>query len=151
MRPPRDITTKAASRLAELESSDRILTITRRAARARPRLSPAPLVHAASKRARREIRIVYYLFVAAFRTAAADCPEWREAHDNLHAFMMDVLADCGLLGEPAEEALNVLRSLVRGYVLNEMMHTLIGVHSYEDSFESAVRVFIAGLSALIAA
>jgi hypothetical protein len=32
--------------------------------------SPAPLVHAASKRARREIRIVYYLFVAAFRAAA---------------------------------------------------------------------------------
>ena len=32
--------------------------------------SPAPLVHAASRRARREIRIVYYLFVAAFRAAA---------------------------------------------------------------------------------
>jgi hypothetical protein len=32
--------------------------------------SPAPLVHAASKRARREIRIVYYQFVAAFRAAA---------------------------------------------------------------------------------
>jgi hypothetical protein len=90
------------------------------------------------------------LSAAAFRTAAADCPEWREAHDNLHNFMMDVLADCGLFGEPAEEALNVLRSLVRGYVLNEMMHTLIGVHSYEDSFESAIRVFIAGLPALIA-
>jgi hypothetical protein len=32
--------------------------------------SAAPLVHAASKRARREIRIVYCHFVAAFRTAA---------------------------------------------------------------------------------
>lgn len=32
--------------------------------------SPAPFVHAASKRARREIRIVYYIFVAAFRAAA---------------------------------------------------------------------------------
>jgi hypothetical protein len=32
--------------------------------------SPAPLVHAASKRARRELRIVYHLFVAAFRKAA---------------------------------------------------------------------------------
>lgn len=91
------------------------------------------------------------LSAAAFRTAAADCPEWREAHENLHAFMLDVLADCGLLGQPAEEALNMLRCLVRGYVLNEMMHTLIGVDSYEDSFESSVRVFIAGLPALIAA
>lgn len=32
--------------------------------------SPAPMVHAASKRARQAIRIVYYLFVAAFRAAA---------------------------------------------------------------------------------
>lgn len=91
------------------------------------------------------------LSAAAFRTAAADCPEWREALENLHVFMMDVLADCGLLGEPAEKALNMLRCLVRGYVLNEMMHTLIDVYSYEDSFESALRVFVAGLPALIAA
>jgi hypothetical protein len=91
------------------------------------------------------------LSAAAFRTAAADCPAWREAHENLHSFMMDVLADCGLLGQPAEEALNMLRSLVRGYVLNELMHTLIGVDSYEDSFESSIRVFVAGLPALNAA
>ncbi len=32
--------------------------------------SPAPLVHAASKRVRREMRVVYYQFVAAFRAAA---------------------------------------------------------------------------------
>jgi hypothetical protein len=89
------------------------------------------------------------LSAAAFRTAAADCPEWREAHEHLHVFMMEVFADCGLLGQPAEEALQMLRSVVRGYVLNEMMHTLIGVDSYEDSFESAVRVFVAGLPALI--
>ncbi len=88
------------------------------------------------------------LSAAAFRTAAADCPEWREAHENLHTFMMDVFADCGLLGQPAEDALNMLRSLVRGYVLNEMMHTLIGVDSFEDSFESSLRIFVAGLRAL---
>ena len=91
------------------------------------------------------------LSAAAFRTAAADCPEWREAHENLHSFMMDVFAGCGLFGQPAEDALNMLRSLVRGYVLNEMMHTLIGVESYDDAFESAVRVFIAGLPALMTA
>ena len=89
------------------------------------------------------------LSAAAFRTAAADCPEWRKAHENLHTFMMDILADCGLLGQPAEEALNILRSLIRGYVLNEMMHTLIGVYSYERSFENAIRVFVAGLPALM--
>ena len=91
------------------------------------------------------------LSAAAFRTAAADCPEWREAHDDLHAFMLDVFGDCGLPREAAEDALNLLRCLVRDYVLNEMMHTLIGVYSYEDSFESSVRVFVAGLPALTCA
>jgi len=89
------------------------------------------------------------LSAAAFRTAAADCQEWREAHEELHAFMIDTFSDCGLPGAAAENALNILRSLVRGYVLNEMMHTLIGVDSYEDSFDGAIRVFIAGLPALV--
>lgn len=89
------------------------------------------------------------LSAAAFRTAAADCPEWRQAHDDLHAVMLDVLADCGLCGQAAEDALNMIRGLVRGYVLNEMMHALIGVDSYDDSFESALRVLVAGLPVLI--
>ena len=91
------------------------------------------------------------LSAAAFRTAAADAPECRKAHENLHAFMAEVLSECGLAGQAAEHALNMLRSLVRGYVLNEMMHTFIGVESYDDSFECAVRVFVAGLSALVPA
>jgi hypothetical protein len=91
------------------------------------------------------------LSAAAFRTEAADCSEWREAHDDLHAIMLDVLADCGLSDEAAEDALNMVRSLVRGYVLNEVMHTLIGVESYDDSSESAIRVLVAGLRVLIAA
>jgi len=89
------------------------------------------------------------LSAAAFRTAAADGPEWREAHEDLHAFMMDAFVDCGLVDEAVENALNILRSLVRGYVLNEMMHTLIGVDSYDDSFDSAVQVFVAGLPVLV--
>ncbi|WP_298252996.1 TetR-like C-terminal domain-containing protein [Bradyrhizobium sp.] len=88
------------------------------------------------------------LSAAAFRSAAVDCPQWRAAHDELHSFMIDVLGDCGVAGEGAEDALNMLRSLVRGFVLNEMMHCLIGVYSYEDSFDSAIRVFVAGLPAL---
>jgi hypothetical protein len=42
----------------------------------------------------------------------------------------------------------MLRNLVRGYVLNEMMHTLIGVESYDDPFNCAIRVFVTGLPAL---
>jgi len=88
------------------------------------------------------------LSAAAFRTAAADCPEWREAHERLHALMIEVLVDCRLSEAAAEEALYILRSLVRGFVLNEMMHTLLSVHSYDDSFENAIKVFVAGLPAL---
>jgi len=85
------------------------------------------------------------LSAAAFRTAAVDCPEWREAYERLHAFMLDVLAECGLSGEAAENALNMLRSLVRGYVLHEVMHTLVGLESYDDAFDKAIQVFVAGL------
>jgi hypothetical protein len=88
------------------------------------------------------------LSAAAFRSAAADCPAWREAHEELHSFMMDTFADCGLVEQGAEEALNMLRSLVRGFVLNEMMHSLLGVYSYNDSFDNSIRVFMAGLPAL---
>ncbi|MDP3691518.1 TetR-like C-terminal domain-containing protein [Bradyrhizobium sp.] len=91
------------------------------------------------------------LSAAAFRTAAADCPEWREAHEKLHTFMTEILVGCGLADEAAEHALHMLRSLVRGYVLHEVMHTFIGVESYEASFDSAVRVFVAGLPALAGA
>jgi hypothetical protein len=89
------------------------------------------------------------LSAAAFRTAAADCPEWREAHERLHALITDVLAECGLADEAAEHALDMLRSLVRGYVLHEVMHTFVGIESYDESFDSAVRVLVAGLPALV--
>ena len=88
------------------------------------------------------------LSAAAFRSAAADCPEWREAHEQLHSFMMETFAGCNLVEQEAEEALNILRSMVRGFVLNEMMHSLLGVYSYDESFDNAVRVFVAGLPAL---
>lgn len=89
------------------------------------------------------------LSAAAFRTAVADCPEWRKAHDDLHAFMLEIFEDCGLVGDAAEKALDMLRSLIRGYVLHELMHTFVDVNSYDESFESAVRVFVAGLWALV--
>ena len=62
--------------------------------------------------------------------------------------MVAVLGECGVVGEGAEDGLNMLKSLVRGFVLNEMTHCLIGVYSYESSFDNSVRVLIAGLPAL---
>lgn len=44
------------------------------------------------------------LSAAAFRTTAADCPEWRAAHEDLHTFMLEVLSDCEFSGDAAEDA-----------------------------------------------
>jgi hypothetical protein len=89
------------------------------------------------------------LSAAAFRIATADSPEWRRAHANIHAFMITIFGECGLTGEAAEDALLMLRSLVRGFVLNELMHSVLGVRSYDDCFKDSIRVLIAGLPALI--
>jgi hypothetical protein len=85
---------------------------------------------------------------AAFRKAAADCPEWRKAHEDLHIFMIEIFEDCDLPRDAAEKALDMLRSLVRGYVLHEIMQTFVDAASYEESFDTAVRVFVTGLSVL---
>jgi hypothetical protein len=62
--------------------------------------------------------------------------------------MIDIFEDCGLARDAGEKALDMLRSLVRGYVLHEIMHTFVDVVSYDESFDTAVRVFVTGLSAL---
>ena len=49
---------------------------------AKTKKSPAPLVHAASKRARTEMRIAYRWFVRVFREAA----EYRRAGDRMARF-----------------------------------------------------------------
>ena len=50
-------------------------------------------------------------------------------------------------GNAAENAVHMLRSLVRGYVLHEVMQTLQGVDCYDAAFDKAVQVFVAGLPA----
>jgi hypothetical protein len=80
-------------------------------------------------------------------SAAANCPECRNAHEHLHGLMRDVLAECRLTGDAAENAVHMLRSLVRGYVRHEVMQTLQGVDCYDAAFHKAVQVFVAGLPA----
>ncbi len=91
------------------------------------------------------------LSAAAFRTPMADCQEWREVYVQLREFMMTIFAECGLRGSAADSALHILRSLVRGFVLHELMNSFLCTHSYAESFEAAIRVFSAGLPALVSA
>jgi Tetracyclin repressor-like, C-terminal domain len=88
------------------------------------------------------------LTAATFRTAVTDSPEWREALAELSRTVFCVFADIGLEGEAAQHALRVLRSFVRGYVLNEMAASFLEPLDYQQSFELGIEMFILGLPAL---
>ncbi|MET4482074.1 TetR-like C-terminal domain-containing protein [Bradyrhizobium sp. F1.13.3] len=90
------------------------------------------------------------LSAATFRTPVSDCPEWREAHARLCEFMRGLFAECGLNGGEAELALCTLRSLVRGFVVHEVMGSFVATFSYTDAFEAAVQIFLSGMSTLSA-
>lgn len=85
---------------------------------------------------------------ATFRTPATDTAEWREALESLRMFMTQILSECGLRGTAADDALRILRSLVRGFVLHEVMDSFFDTPSYDECYESAIEMFIAGLPIL---
>jgi hypothetical protein len=88
------------------------------------------------------------LSAATFRSATTDSPEWRQALGELMGTALRVLAQAGLEGEPAQQALRMLRSLVRGFVLSEMAASFLELLDYRASFELAMDVFVLGLPAL---
>jgi hypothetical protein len=87
------------------------------------------------------------LSAATFRSATTDSPEWRQALGELIETAYRVLAQVKLEGESAEQALRMLRSLVRGFVLNEMGATFLEPVDYTGSFELAIDAFLLGLPA----
>src|SRR5665213_455193 len=87
------------------------------------------------------------LSAATFRTATTDSPEWRQAALELSKFVLCVFAEAGLDGAPAQHAIRMLRSLVRGFVLNEMAASFLEPLDYEESFKLVVDAFILGLPA----
>lgn len=86
------------------------------------------------------------LSAATFRNPIIDSPEWR-AGSELAQTVFGVFAQIGLEGEQAQHALRMLRSLVRGFVLNEMALSFLDSLDYQRSYELAIEVFIQGLSA----
>jgi hypothetical protein len=87
------------------------------------------------------------LSAATFRNSTTDSPEWRQALGELSETAHRVLAQVSLQGEPAQQALRMLRSLIRGFVLNEMVTTFVEPLDYKISFELAIDAFILGLPA----
>ncbi|MHC2623839.1 hypothetical protein ACVIW2_005871 [Bradyrhizobium huanghuaihaiense] len=90
------------------------------------------------------------MFAATFRTPTTDTAEWRGALDRLRMFMTKILSECGLCETVADDALRILRSLVRGFVMHEVMDSFYDAPSYDDCYEGAIDVFIAGLPTLAA-
>jgi len=88
------------------------------------------------------------LFAATFRAPTTDTREWHAAVEQTRDFMLSVFAECDLRGAAADQASRILWCIVRGFVLHEVVEPFCDPASYEESYDDAVRVFIAGLSSL---
>jgi hypothetical protein len=66
------------------------------------------------------------LSAATFRSPTTDSPEWRQAHVELSQTAFRVFAELALEGEPVQKALRMLRSLIRGFVLNREGYVIFG-------------------------
>jgi hypothetical protein len=91
------------------------------------------------------------LWAAASRTLKSDCAEWREGHNELCNLIKSVLGECGAHGQHAEDALYMLRSLVRGFAVHQILDSFLHVDSYDESFERIVEIYVAGVRSVAAA
>ncbi|HCX17437.1 MAG TPA: hypothetical protein DHH36_11120, partial [Afipia sp.] len=74
-----------------------------------------------------------------------DCAEWRAGDKELYDFIKSILAECGVHGQHAESAWYMLRSLVRGFTMHQILGSFSQVHSYDESFERMVEIYVAGV------
>jgi hypothetical protein len=89
------------------------------------------------------------LTAATFRTAAPDCPDWKEAGAGLSRIATQVFMQVGVEREHAAQAFRILRSLVRGFVISEMAASFfVDSSKYQRAFDQGIDIFIYGLPAL---
>jgi hypothetical protein len=89
------------------------------------------------------------LSAATFRNPASDRPDWQQAGAELQRVAFLALSQVGLEGEQAAQALRILRSLVRGFVISEMAASFfVDPLEYQQTFDCGIEVFIRGLPAL---
>jgi hypothetical protein len=63
---------------------------------------------------------------------------------NVRQLFEKALAECGLDDLAAAHAMRILRSLVRGFVINEMSGSAAASADFDESFTFAMDVFLAG-------
>jgi hypothetical protein len=90
------------------------------------------------------------LFAASFKTPASDVTDGDDAYRRIRACLVQILAECGVHGEAADQAIRILRNLTRGFVLDELLNGLLCSYPYEDTYQTAIDLFMAGLPTLVA-
>ncbi len=88
------------------------------------------------------------LAAASFRNPQIDSPEWQEAGHELATTIFRVFGEFGLQGQMIHHAVRILRSLVRGFILNEMASSSSQPIDFQRSYVLGVEVFIGGLHVL---
>jgi|SRR3954452_7450468 hypothetical protein len=88
------------------------------------------------------------LSAAAFRSTATDSVEWRVEGEKLGQLAIRMFEGIGLDAPSSLTALRILRALVRGFVLHEMVASFLEEADYDEIYSAAVDVFIRGLDAL---
>ena len=88
------------------------------------------------------------LAVASFRNPDVDNPESQKAAGQLAHLVLRVFAGAGIHEEAAKHAIRILKSIVRGFVVNEMSAPVARPIEYQKSYVLAVEMFIHGLSEL---
>jgi Tetracyclin repressor-like, C-terminal domain len=89
------------------------------------------------------------LSAATFRNPASDSPEWQRAGADLKQVAFEAFSQVGLKDDHAAQALHILRSLVRGFVISEMAASFfVDPLEYQQTFDRGIDVFIRGLPAL---
>lgn len=88
------------------------------------------------------------LAIASFRDPDVDNSESQKAAGQLAHVVLRVFGDAGIDGEAARHAIRILKSLVRGFIINEMSAPVARPIEYQKSYVFAVEMFVGGLSAL---
>jgi hypothetical protein len=89
------------------------------------------------------------LSAATFRCPMVESPEWMAAFVAVRRLFEKAFAECGLDDMATAHALRTLRSLVRGFVINEMSGSAAASADFDESFDFAMDVFLGGLPALL--
>jgi hypothetical protein len=85
---------------------------------------------------------------ATFRNPDIDSAEWRSEQMALSRIMFGMFAQLGIQGEPAQHALRIVRSFVRGFVLHEVGASFLEPLDHDESYALGISVVIAGLGEL---